>query len=231
MSADALLLSLFDGSPHPLADTMAGWLSSSRRLTAFVTANQPKIRKKIRSAQDPESLRDVRLEFETAYLLLREHALSLIYEPPNRSAGRSPDFAVSYTTSLEFMLEVTRLRAGGPLGDRFSSLLCSKLDQLLPARPNLLLIGMDAPPPSEGDVHAAMLRLQQRAEANDPGVIQRQGFRDRPDFFQHYQRLSAVLLRRTDLQAGEAITLWNNPRGRYPLPSKVKTALYRSHTL
>jgi hypothetical protein len=40
-----------------------------------------------------------------------------------------------------------------------------------------------------------MLHLQQRAERNDATVLQRQRFRDRADFFHHYQRLSELLVR------------------------------------
>ncbi len=76
-----------------------------------------------------------------------------------------------------------------------------------------------------------MLRLQRGAEANDVGVIQRQGFRDRPDFFQHYQRLSVLLVRGVSLEAGEPVVLWDNPQAKYRLPGKVRTALSRSHTL
>lgn len=67
MLIDELLTYLFDGKPHLLAAPMRTWLDTSRRFTAFVTANQTKIRKKLRTAQEPESLRDLQLELETAY--------------------------------------------------------------------------------------------------------------------------------------------------------------------
>jgi hypothetical protein len=255
MIMDEILGSLFDGQPHLLAAPMATWLGSSRRFNAFVTANHTKIRKKLRAAQESESLRDLQLELETAYLLLREPALSLVYEPQHRERGRSPDFAVTFTTSLEFMVEVTRLRAAQlgtlpgsrepagrsqlpnitlalPLsGDRFSDMLCSKLGQLLPQRSNLLLVGIAAPHLTHRDLQEAMLRIQQRAEGNDPMMMQRQGFRDRADFFRHYRRLSALLVRGTPLQAGEPAVIWVNPQAKHPLPARVRTALARSHTL
>ena len=254
MLADELLGSLFDGQPHLLAAPMAAWLASSRRFTAFVTANQPKIRKKLRSTQEPESLRDLQLELETAYLLLRERSLSVAYEPQLSEGVRSPDFAVTFTTSLVFMVEVTRLRAAEPrtplsaqddapdarspqaaltaplLGDRFYNLLCSKFGQLLPQRSNVLVVGVEAPGLAGADVHAALLRLQQRAESNDPAIVQRQGFRDRAEFFRHYYRLSALLLRGASLSAAEPAILWLNPQARIPLPARVCTALTRSHT-
>lgn len=235
MVVDELIDTLFDGRAHPLAAQMATWLAASRRFTAFVTANHTKIRKKLRTAQDPESMRDLQLELETAYLLLRERALSLVYEPQHSEGRRNPDFAVRFTTSLVFMVEVTRLRPGGPSaplpGERFYSLLCSKLGQLSPQHSNVLVMGLDASGLPEEAVRAGMLRLQQRAENNDAAVVQRQGFGDRSDFFQHYQRLSALLVRGTPLQTGEAAILWLNPQARSPLPSRVRTALLRSHVL
>ena len=242
---DELITYLFDGQPHLLAEPMAAWLTSSRRFNAFVNTHHTKIRKKLRVAQGSENLRDLQLELETAYLLLREQLLSLAYEPQHPDLGRSPDFAVTYTTSLVFMVEVTRLRTLQPKAtpgvqehpgeilssDRFSDMLCSKLGQLLPQRSNLLLVGVDAAHLTDPDLRAAMLSIQQRAESNDSTVIHKHGFRDRADFFQHYQRLSALLVRRIPLQAGESAVLWVNPQAKYPLPAKVRTALSRSHTL
>jgi hypothetical protein len=229
-----LLTSLFDGRSHLLAEPMEAWLSSSRRFTDFVRDHHTKIRKKIRTTQEPETLRDLQLELETAYLLLREKSLSLKYEPQHPELGRSPDFAVTFTTSLTFMVEVTRMR-GIPVGqlfnDRFTDLVCDKLGQLLSQRSNLLLVGAEGPHLTSDELRALMLRLQQRSEGNDASVVQRYGFRDRADFFTRYQRLSAILVRGIPLQAGDAVILWDNPQAKYPLPAKVRTALTRSHTL
>jgi hypothetical protein len=76
-----------------------------------------------------------------------------------------------------------------------------------------------------------MLRVQQRAEGNDLAVVQRYGFRDRADFFHHFQRLSALLVRGIPLQASEPVIVWVNPQAKYPLPARVRTVLSRSHTL
>ena len=238
MLLDELLTYLFDGKPHLLAAPMEAWLASSRRFTAFVTSHHTKIRKKIRVAQEPESLRDLQLELETAYLLLRERSLSLAYETQHPQHGRSPDFEVTFTTSLVFMVEVTRMRAAQPKTpaislprDRFTDMLGSKLGQLMPQRSNLLIVGVESPQLTQADVHAAMLRIQQRAEGNDASMVQRHGFRDRANFFQHYQRLSALLMRGTPLQAGEPVVIWDNPQAKHPLPARVRTVLSRSHTL
>lgn len=242
---DELLTYLFDGKPHILAASIANWLASSRRFTAFVNTHHTKIRKKLRVAQGQENLRDLQLELETAYLLLRERSLNLTYEPQHPDLGRSPDFAATFTTSLVFMVEVTRLRTvqsmtslgaqenigGTPLSDRFSDMLCSKLGQMLSQRSNLLLVGVEALQVTHSEVHATMLRIQQRAEGNDSTIVKKHGFRDRADFFQNYQRLSAILLRGIPMQAGKPVVIWDNPQAKYPLPAKVRTALSRSHTL
>ena len=235
MLTDELLTYLFDGQSHVLGAPMRVWLGSSRRFTAFVSTFRNKIRKKLRVTQDRETLRDLRLELETAYLLLQEKTLSLVYEPEQNRQVRSPDFAVSYTTSLTFMVEVTRLREVSPsehgvdvAGERLADVICSKLSQLLAQRRNVLIVGMDAFQITQSDVPLIMHRIQQRAE-RDEAFWHRYGFRDRADFFRHYQRLSEVLVRGSELQAEERVLAWVNPQAKQPLPSKVRTALYRSH--
>ena len=253
MFVDELLTYLFDGQPHLLAPPMAKWLASSRRFTALVTTFRTKIRKKLRTTQEVESLLDLQLELETAYYLLQERALSLAYEP-HLGGQRSPDFAVTYTTSVLFMVEVTRLRmvqdsdsirdhaqVQGPpsdtapirslVGERLADMVCSKLGQLLPQRTNILLVGVEDPGLTQETLRAAMLHLQQRAERNDATVVQRHRFRDRADFFRHFQRLSELLVRGSHLQTGEPVMGWVNPQAKYPLPSKVRTVLYRSHSV
>ncbi|MBI4641782.1 MAG: hypothetical protein HY731_13885 [Candidatus Tectomicrobia bacterium] len=255
MLIDELLTYLFNGQSHLLATPMATWLASSRRFTAFVTTFRDKIRKKLLATQDRESLLDLRLELETAYLLLQERLLSLVYEPEQSGQVRCPDFAVTFTTSLTFMVEVTRLRADQKstlaeaqeqtlatpapntiltiplIGERLADTICSKLGQLLPQRSNVLLVGVEALHLTHSDLRTTMLHIQQRAERNDSTFLQRHRFRDRTDFFHHYQRLSEILLRGTPLQAGEPVVVWVNPQAKYPLPTKVRTVLSCSHTL
>ena len=234
MLTDELLTYLFDGQSHLLASSMTTWLSSSRRFTTFVTTFRDKIRKKIRVTKDQETLYDLRVELETAYQLLQEKSLSLVYEPPC-GEGRCPDFAVSFTTSMTFMVEVTRLRtfqigAGSPDSDPLIDAICSKLGQLLPQHSNVLLVGVDFLYLTPTELQATMLRLRQRAERSDSTFWQRYRFRDRADFFRHYQRLSEILVRASRLEDGQAIA-WVNPQAKYPLPSKVRTALYHSHSI
>jgi hypothetical protein len=233
------MIYLFDGQLHLLAEPLARWLEASRRFTAFATSFRDKIRKKLRVIRDQETLYDLQLELETAYLLLQERSLSLVYEPEHPGPGRRPDFAVTYTTSLTFMVEVTRMRTLARLdsengralqSERIADAICTKLGQLLPQRANILIIGVDALHLTQSDLQAVMLRLQQRAERNDSAFWTRYGFRDRSDLFRHYQRLSEVLVRGLQIQADKSAITWINLQAKYALPSKVRTALYRSHT-
>ncbi|HET9909840.1 MAG TPA: hypothetical protein VFQ23_24540 [Anaerolineales bacterium] len=237
MLTDELLNYLFDGRNHILTGDMRAWLGASRRFTTFVASFRDKIRKKLRVTQDRETLYDLRLELETAYLLLNERTLNVVYEPEQSGPGRSPDFAVTYTTSLTFMVEVTRLRSiavldhGLPLeSDRFADAICSKLRQFLPQRSNILIVGVDAMYLTQSELQSIMLRIQQRAEQNDSSYWQRYGFRERTDFFKGYQRLSEIIVRSSQLQADEAPIVWVNSQANHSLPSKVRTVLYRSHT-
>src|SRR5512146_626273 len=161
MQTDDLLNYLFDGQLNVPVQPMATWLISSRRFAAFVTTFRDKIRKKLRVAQDQNSLLDLQLELETAYLLLQERSLSLEYEPEQSKGIRSPDFAVTFTTSLTFMVEVTRVQAGPKnitdRGVRLADAIASKLGQLLPQHSNVLLVGVEAVHLAPGDIRAAML--------------------------------------------------------------------------
>lgn len=241
MTADELIVYLFDGRPHLLAAPLAAWLASSRRFAAFVEANRAKVRKKLRATAEPASLLDLRLELETAYMLLGERSLSLVYEP-RQGQGRSPDFAVAYTTSAQVLVEVTRLRAAGdgprgpgeahgpgaPLAERLADTVCGKLGQLLAQQPNLLLLGVEDQGLTDASLAAALLSLQQRAERDDPAVFRRHHFRDRADFFRHYRRLSELVVRPLGQPAGDPPLRWVNPQADAPLPARARAAIARA---
>lgn len=255
MLTDELLTYVCDGQSHLLARPLAKWMASSRRFTAFVMTFRDKIRKKVRTTQDEENLLDLRFELETAYLLLQERPLSLVYEPLQAGQSRSPDYAVTFTTSLTFMVEVTRLRAALKntlieaqeqtrstpganstltiplIGERLADVICSKLGQLLPQHSNVLIIGVETLHLMQSDLRTAMLRIQQRAEGNEATFLQRHRFRDRADFFHHYQRLSEVLVRGPHGEPAEPLVTWVNAQAKHPLPGKVRTVLYRSHAI
>ena len=235
MLHDDVLIYILNGKPHPLAAPLAEWLSTSRRFAAFADTFRDKIRKKLRAPHDEASLLDLRLELETAFLLLHERALSLVYEPQQPGCARAPDFAVAFTTSITFMAEVTRLRAAAetsaaPPPERLADTICGKLGQLLPQRSNVLVVGVEGATPQLNDVRAALARLLQRVEGGDELVLRRYHARDRAEFFRRYRRLSEVLVRSLPSN-GAAAFAWANPQAQYPLPVKARAALYRSHGL
>lgn len=252
MLTDELLVYIFDGQSHLLTEPMATWLGSSRRFTAFVTTFRDKIRKKLRVTQDKESILDLRLELETAYFFLREPSLGLLYEPLLSEKLRGPDFAVTFTTSLTFMVEVTRLRTAlkststetqeqtltaklavniVPPFERLTDAISSKLGQLQPQCSNVLLISIGAQHLTQADLRASMVRIQQRVEQNDSVFLQRYQFQDRANFFRYYQRLSEILVRGEQLKAAEPTVSWVNPQAKHPLPNKVQRVLHHSHAI
>lgn len=242
MLTEELLTYIFDRKDHILIPPMRRWLTGSRSFAAFVRTFQDKIRKKVRVTQDPETILDLHLEFETAYRLLQEKTLNVSYEPQLAEKVRSADFAVTFTTSVTFMLEVTRLRstqqqteekAAGTTtsGDRLADAACSKLGQFVSQQSNILLVGIGSLQISQEEIRSAMLRVQQRAERNDEVFFQRYRFRDRTDFFRHYQRLSEILVRGGDATGTSASLSWVNPQAKYPLPGKVRRVLYRSQMI
>lgn len=239
MVIDELQQYLFDGQPHALAEPITTWLVSSRRFAAFVTNFRAKIRKKLRTTSEREGQLDLQFELEIAFRLLQARAFTVIYEPLPVRQMRSPDFAVRYTTSLSFMVEGTRLRtestnptavAESSVSERIAEMVCGKLGQLLPQQQNILVVGCADPQFSEENVRAALAQLVRRVEQNDNDapLLQRYGLRDRADFFHHYQRLNEVLVRRLDPMPAEPLITWVNPQAKSPLPSKVRSALYRS---
>ena len=160
----------------------------------------------------------------------------LVYEPQLGLKQRGPDFAVQFTTSLTFTLEVTRLRPAPQTSleaarEGLIEAICSKLGQLVAQQPNVLVIGLDDERFTIDELRSTLLQLQQRAERSDALIIERHRFRDRAEFFQQYGRLSEILVRDRILQSEARGQAWANPQARYPLPSKARTALYRSQNI
>src|SRR5262245_14508459 len=188
---DSLLHAIFGGEAHILAAPLAEWMIASPRFAAFVETYRAKIRKKVRGMRDAEGLRDLQLELETAYLLLQAHQLTVAYEPYGTGKARGPDFAATFTTSVTFNVEVTRMRVSSRerskegLGDpadgtadspleaqheagRLADIVCGKLGQMVPGMINVLVVVAESNAVLALDVGGAMLRLQQRAEHKDP---------------------------------------------------------------
>lgn len=235
-----------------VATTLTEWLSGSCRFAAFVADNLPKVRKKLRTARDPQSAGEVLFELDIAYRLLRDKAHALVYEPFASSKRRGPDFGVSHHGRPWFLLEVTKLgEAGADRPDlRLGQAVAGKLRQFQAGQPNVLVIGVDHVHSSSAlnasalNASAAVARaltdLARTAESADPTFFSRVGLRDRSDFFRHYERLALVIV--TRVEAGSATGSaaefgtpgsfgeWVNPRTRSPLENPGPTGAVRALT-
>src|SRR5829696_6143300 len=109
-TASRLARELVRGSrADALVPELERWLAGSARFRDFATANESKIRKKLRGAADPDALRDVRLELEVARLLIADRRVVLEWEPFGSASG-GPDFGLTIPGLRSVNVEVTRLR-------------------------------------------------------------------------------------------------------------------------
>jgi len=238
---------LLQGTPHPLTARLESWFTA-RRFAGFVSAHLPKVRKKLRGARDPEAARDLLLELDAAYRLLQDKRLTVAYEPTPGGSSRGPDFAVRYTTRLEVMVEVTRTRrqagppashggaAKAPFGSvatldahRLAGVLFLKLGQTLIDRANVLVIGTEGAPPSNGELAEHLKAARMGAESEAPSALARQGFKSRGDYLRRFASLSAVVVRRAPTLADDGLepdaAIWSNESARAPLSNDVRAAV------
>lgn len=207
-----------------LADELAGWLTSSAGFRAFADAHRDKIRKKLRTAADPEARRDVRAELRAAHLLLADRRIELVFEAHGSGRG-GPDFTVSVRGKRAFDLEVTRLR-GDPSAATHGGPLLAKLRQLPPSVPNVLLIAMDGGRANGFDVTGAVRELRARADAKEEEFFQRRGFEGTRDFYHRFLRLGAVVTWCEDGPAGARVRSWENGSARIPVsPPALRACL------
>jgi len=220
---DELLAYLRAGAPPVPLTPLAQWIETSPRFATFVDEYRDKVRKKLRSAREPDGVRDVLCELETAFYLLREPRFSLAYAAYAASQQRAPDFTLTYRTHLACHVEAARLRASpAPDAERLGELIAGKLGQMLPGAPNVLVVAAPTAP-----LEMALKQLQSRAERDDALLFTRAHVRNRSEFFKFYARLSAVTLRG---EADTAPLLWLNKQARHPLPAPLLRALLACFT-
>lgn len=226
MTDSELLASIFGAESHALRAECAAWMASSRPFRAFLEEQAGKVRKKARQAGDAETLRDLRLEMDTAYrLLVSDRRVTLAYERYLADKARGPDFTVTFKGHVVFNVEVRRLRAPVSAG-KFSAAICEKARQMPPSAINVLLVGVDAGASVDLDAAATIKRLIQRAEARQDDFFTQRGFRDARDFLRAHQRLSALLLRASWHDASPpGPALWLNPQAKHPLPADAQKLL------
>jgi hypothetical protein len=225
-SIEEVLTSIFGGEESALRAACAGWLASSRSFRAFAEENAAKIRKKARLAGDAEGLRDLQLELDTAYRLLADRRVALVYERYLAEKTRGPDLTATFKGHVVFNVEVRRLRAPVAAG-KLAEVIAEKLRQLPPGAINVVLLGVDGGAAAGLDPAATMKWLVQRAEAKQEDFFAQRGFRDARDFLRALQRLSGVLVRRGwDDESPATSVLWLNPQARHPLPADTAKLLH-----
>lgn len=239
MSIDEFLHQLLGDDPQELTPLFRQWISASRRFRAFTEQYQSKIRAKLRTAGDADALQDLLFELEIAQWLLREKRFTLAYESQNVRIAPSPDFTVTFTTKVQFHVEVTRIRAtyteepGISVPSDLSAskvfyVILGKLGQLKADAGNVLLIGLESSPLTDGDLDEIMKQMKLRVENNDQALLTRAHLQTPSEFFKQYHALSGVLFYFRPTVAIPAPTtplLWLNKAAKYPLLPQVQTSL------
>ena len=216
---------LLDGVPRlpgeDLDQELGDWLTASSRFGAFAEAHRDKIRKKLRTAKEPEARGDVRAELEAAFLLLADRRIELAFEAYG-SGRRGPDFTVTLRSAHRFNLEVTRPRARTNEPDRVAVIgqaVLAKLRQFPVETPNALLVATGLASSPE-DIAGAMRALKLRADRRDEDFFAARSLTS-GEFQQLYRRLAAVLVGDS---SGAGVCVWVNAEARRKLPGGALNA-------
>lgn len=241
MSTDELLRQLLDDDPHHLSPTFRQWFLTTRRFRTFIERYLTKIRAKLRGTRDDETLGDLLFELEIARWLLQEKRFQLAYEDQGLRTAPGPDFTVSFTTKVQFHLEVTRIRATGfeqasasPVPEinrrKVLYVILGKLVQLKSGTSNVLVIGLGADLTSDFALDESMIYLKQRIAAGDNTLLAHGRFATPAAFFKQYHTLSAILFygasdATSAFSTAPAVWLWLNKEAKYPLLTQIQTSL------
>jgi hypothetical protein len=222
-SLDRLIDHLCDGdSGHPMTAELSSMLAGSSRFAAFAEAHREKIRKKLRTAGDAEALNGVRAELRVARLLLGDPRIDLAFEEGGTSGG--PDFTVRYRGGQPIACEVTRMRRPASEVHDAGPVL-TKLRQLRPSIPNVLIIAIGGRRPDELDVESGVRWLRRRADTKDESFFTRHGFAGTRDFYARFLRLSAVIAW-CEAASGEAgASPWTNRSAHIAVPERALRAV------
>jgi hypothetical protein len=222
-SVERLARQLSDRGPRDaLTLELIEWLAGSSRFRAFAETYLDKIHKKLRNATDPEAVRDVRAELQTARLLLADRRFEVAFETYG-SGKVGPDLTMTFRRNLIFDLEVTRLRRVRDATGTGAALL-AKLRQLTPSTPNVVLLAIDGKTAEVVDVAASTRALRARADAKDESFFTTRGFDGSRGFYDRYLRLGAVLVWCEGAAGDARATLWTNRSARIPLPDQAGRA-------
>lgn len=212
-----LIAYLFEGQPHVLSDELFQWMETSPRFTAFVETYRDKVRKKLRVTRQPEGILDLRSELDVARSLLGDRRLTIEYEPYASAKRRGPDFAATYRANLTFNVEVARLRGDDPprLQERLLRILLSKLGQMQPGLPNLLVLHTTGELARSLDLDRLMQDIKLRVERKDPSFYELSRYAGPAAFYKDFLHLSAILVWSAEAQ------VWANKQARPALAGEV----------
>lgn len=120
-------------------------------------------------------------------------------------------------------MEVTRLHRA-PDNATYGGPLLTKLRQLPPSVPNVVLMAIEGGSVEAIDVAGAARALRARADSRDDAFFGRRGFESARAFYQRYLRLGAVLVfgERTIGDARAAV--WTNRSARIAVPERALRA-------
>jgi hypothetical protein len=205
-----------------LVPELERWLAASARFREFATANGSKLRKKLRGAADPETLRDVRAEILVARLVLEDRRAALAWEPLGaRTTG--PDFTLTIPGLRPVNLEVTRLRRDPADVDAGVPWL-AKLRQLPPGSPNAIVVAIDGGTAAELDVARSVQLVRARADAKDEAWFTARGFAGSRAFYDRFLRLGAVFAWCEGAVGDDRSLPWRNGSARIAVPDRVAGA-------
>lgn len=110
MTDKELIDDILGSRQHDISDDLMHWLTTCPEFRSFLYDYHPKIKKKIKCAETDEDLKDTRFELEVAYLFLLDNSFELKYEKCETDNSRTPDFSIMFKQSINFNVEVKRIR-------------------------------------------------------------------------------------------------------------------------
>lgn len=222
--AERLALDVAAGHPEIVAE-LAEAIAASARVRDFVTANAAKIRRKVRDATGPDTLLDVRAELAVPLRLLADRRFDVAWEPAGAKTG-GPDFELVWRVNTHAALEVTRRRDATD-ADAVVAAAIAKRRQLRAGVPNVLVVAVDVPPPTD-ELDNAFTAIRRQVDARDPGVLAFLHAATPRDVYEQLDRLAAVVAWRpgsTSKQGSTGTTAWRNRAARHQLPPGCLDAL------
>jgi hypothetical protein len=217
-----LVIAAFGDPSQPLACWFTEPLLRSAPLQQFVASNAKKIRKKVRHAQDAQSMRDIQCELAVAMVLVDRRS-QLIYEPLAATSQRGPDFLLCHKGHTNLYVEVSRIRRSGTelrnTSERLAAILCGKLEQFASGAANILVLISDSHSYLADEIATTIRQLQQRADAADDAYFAFRGLSSARTFHQTMPRLSALYIA---TPATATDTWYFAKQARFQLPADLR---------